>query len=133
MVGRFVATMGQHYWSLGYNLSEPMNLQLLLQLVAHLPLYWVDQLIAFAFRRQTGACKPRQKITAMEWGAYYLHPRSSWPDDFRLHRSARLFQVWHLVLHAILTPVFTKNVILNNPCVIIMLGVVVPMTRLNLV
>lgn len=30
MVGRFVDTVGQLYWSLAWNLSEPMNLQLLL-------------------------------------------------------------------------------------------------------
>ena len=47
-------------------------------------------------RRQSDARKPCKNTTAMKWAAYYLHPRSNWPDDFRLHRSARLFQVCHL-------------------------------------
>lgn len=50
--------------------------------------------------RQSSSRKPRKQITPMEWGAYYLHPRPSWPDNLRLHRSERLFQACPLELCA---------------------------------
>lgn len=39
----------------------------------------------------------RSKISIREFAAYYLHTRSNWPDDNRLFRFQKLFEV--LMLH----------------------------------
>lgn len=57
MVGRFVDTVGQLYWSLAWNLSEPMNLQLLLVAVCLLHVQGGGSGVChakFRFRRRNG-------------------------------------------------------------------------------